>query len=352
MTAKSRVHAALKGEEIDRIPVWMWYHPAIYQKFAEIVGWDVDTTDQQLGNDIKSVHVSINREMFRPLIEGEIFQDEWGVSWKREGWYNQVINNPLRDDSISTIRSYHFPAIIAQQRFAPLAELCDRYADSYFIGVDISGTIFEPCYHIRGMEQLLIDMLENQSAVEMFFDNAMHFSLALCYEALKYPIDWIWLGDDIGGQQAMMLRPELWRDLLRPRMAAIISEIKRLKPEMIVAYHSCGAISPIIEDLIAIGVDVLNPIQPLCPEMDPIKLAKKYGNSIAFMGGLDTQQLLIHATSAEVSWEVNRLTTQMTEHSRYILAASHTIQPDTPIANILAIASTVSGVNPLPDYSV
>lgn len=351
MSPKARVYAALNGDEIDRIPVWMWYHPAIYQSFNEIAGWDADTTDRMLGNDIKSVHVSINREMFRPLAEGEIFRDDWGVSWVRKGWYNQVVNNPLADEPVSAISSYQFPAIATRQNFAPLAALCERYAADYFIGVDISGTIFEPCYHIRGMEQLLIDMLEERASVEKFFDNAMNFSIGLCREALKYPIDWIWLGDDVGGQQAMMLRPELWRSILRQRMAHIIATIKRERPGIIIAYHSCGAIAPIIDDLIEIGVDVLNPIQPLCSEMSPLALAEKYGRRIAFMGGLDTQQFLIQATVEEVKSEVCLLAEKMTAHSAYILAASHTIQPDTPIANILAIASSVLGKNPLPEYS-
>jgi len=345
MIPKQRVYNALERREVDRVPMSMWYHPAIYGMFQECYGWDKDTADSMLGNDIKSVHVSINREMFRSLEPGEVFVDDWGVSWTREGWYNQVCCNPLADSDASSLIDYRFPDPYNVERYKPLSQLCDQYCDEYFIGVDVSGSIFEPCYHIRSMEKLLVDMLVDREAVEVFFDHAAEFTKQLCLQALKYPVDWIWLGDDVGGQEAMMMSPILWRELLKPRLASIITAIKTERPGVLLAYHSCGAIRPIIGDLIEIGVDVLNPIQPLCPGMNPLELKQEFGSELAFMGGLDTQELLIYATAEEVYRQTRSLIEGMSTGGGYIMAASHTIQPDTPLENILAISRAVGGLS-------
>jgi len=105
-----------------------------------------------------------------------------------------------------------------------------------------------------------------------------------------------------------------------------------------VAYHSCGAVRPIIPGLIEIGVDVLNPVQCKCPGMDPIDLKREFGSDLAFMGGVDTQELLPQGTAAEVRNATARLIEGMTsDGGGYILAASHTVPPDTPVDNIFAM---------------
>lgn len=341
MNSKERVINTLHRQEVDRIPMWMWYHPDIYVQFQEQFGWDPDTADAKLCNDIKQTHISINREMFRPLAPGELFTDDWGVVWKREGSYNQVTANPLHTADPSAIAEYRFPDADDPSRYTELARICTSFKDEYFMGADVSGSIFEPCYHIRGMDKLMVDMIENPEFVEIFFDHAADFTRKVCENALEYPLDWIWLGDDIGGQSAMMMSPGMWRTMLKPRLAGIIKAVKNKRPEIKIAYHSCGAIRPVIADLIEIGVDVLNPIQPLCPGMNPEELKKEFGDSLAFMGGLDTQEFLIHANPEEVRHHARELIDVMSNGGGYIFAASHTIQPDTPMENILALTEAV-----------
>lgn len=343
MNSKERVYNTLQRQPVDRIPMWMWYHPKIYTRLKDRFGWDPDIADTELGNDIKQVHLSINREMFRLIDEGESFTDDWGVLWKREGSYNQVAVNPLHTEDPSVLADYRFPDPDDPARYAPLARLCALFSDEFFMGADVSGSIFEPCYHIRGMDRLMVDMIENPELVEIFFDNAADFTQKVCLNALEYPIDWVWLGDDIGGQSAMMMSPTMWRSMLKPRLAGIIQAIRSKRPGITIAYHSCGAIRPVIADLIEIGIDVLNPIQPLCPGMNPEELKKEFGNSLAFMGGLDTQEFLIYADPEEVSRHSHRLIEAMSQGGGYIFAASHTIQPDTPMENILALTDAVKG---------
>ena len=337
MNSKQRVHATILRQPVDHTPMWMWYHPEIYIRLKDKFGWDPDQADAELGSDIKQVHISINREMFRPLARGEEFTDEWGVTWTRAGWYNQVCRNPLASADSRALADYRFPNPDDPERFAPLAKLCDQYADDFFIGADVSGSIFEPCYHIRGMENLMVDMVEDLRSVETFFDNAMEFTRRVCERALDYPIDWVWLGDDVGGQSSMMMSPNMWRAILKPRMATIIRAIKSKRPKVWVAYHTCGSVDLIVPDLIEIGIDVLNPIQPLCPGMEPKSLKRRFGDSIAFFGGLDTQELLVNETADQVFRQSCELIRAMSAGGGYIFGASHTIQPDVPLDNVLVL---------------
>ena len=164
-------------------------------------------------------------------------------------------------------------------------------------------------------------------------DFAVTLSEAACD---RFAVDWLWTGDDIAGQQAMMMDPAMWRDLIKPHLQRVVDVgTARGLP---VAYHSCGALRPIIPDLIEMGIGVLNPIQCNCPGMDPFELKREFGAQLTFMGGVDTQDLLPNGTAAEVQRATALLIDAMTaDGGGYILAASHTVPPETPQDNIFAM---------------
>ncbi|MFA6294756.1 MAG: uroporphyrinogen decarboxylase family protein, partial [Victivallales bacterium] len=129
---------------------------------------------------------------------------------------------------------------------------------------------------------------------------------------------------------------DCWREMIKPQLAKVVRAGK--KRGLWVAYHSCGSIYLIIPDLIEIGVDVLNPIQCNCPGMNPLELKREFGYRLAFMGGLDTQELLPKGSVSEVRRQTENLISGMTEGGGgYILAASHTVPPETPLENIFAM---------------
>ena len=106
----------------------------------------------------------------------------------------------------------------------------------------------------------------------------------------RYDLDWLWTGDDVASQTGLILSPDLWRRTIKPELRRLFAVGKH--HGLPVAYHCCGALRPIIPDLIDIGMDVLNPIQAGCPGMDPDELKREYGADIAFMGGVDTERPL------------------------------------------------------------
>ena len=187
------------------------------------------------------------------------------------------------------------------------------------------------------MEDALLDMVADPDLAWTMFGRCADFAIALGEAACgRFGLDWFWTGDDVAAQYDMMMSPRTWRELVKPHLARVFAVGKAAG--LPVAYHCCGALRHIIPDLIEIGMDVLNPVQSNCPGMDPLALKREFGAHIAFMGGVDTQELLPHAAVYEVRLETARLLEGMTaDGGGYILAASHTIPPETPDANIFAL---------------
>ena len=190
---------------------------------------------------------------------------------------------------------------------------------------------------LRGMENALLDLALDRNTTLDLLNRCETFSIALCERACeKYPLDWLWTGDDVGGQNGMMMNPEMWRELVKPRLQHI-ANIGKSKG-LWIAFHSCGSIRPIIPDLIEIGIDVLNPIQCNCPGMDPFELKSEFGKHLSFMGGIDTQGMLPAGTAVEIRSYTEELIEKMTSGGGgFILAASHTVPPETPFDNIFAM---------------
>ena len=149
----------------------------------------------------------------------------------------------------------------------------------------------------------------------------------------------IWLGDDVGAQNKMLISPSMWRRMLKPRMANCIAELKRINPALKVAYHSDGNILPIIPDLIEIGLDVLNPIQP--QSMDPAQVAAAFGDKLCFWGSIDEQYTLPFGTPAKVEAEVRTRLQTMGKNGGLILGPTHHVQLDTPMENFWAMVHSI-----------
>jgi uroporphyrinogen decarboxylase len=219
----------------------------------------------------------------------------------------------------------------------PLVSAPDRA--QHCLGCDVSPCVFEMYWRLRGLEQALVDIAARPAFAARMLERCAAFARRLSKEACRrFPLDWLWTGDDVAGQGSLILSPASWRELVKPALAGIFQVGKRVG--LPVAYHCCGALAPIIPDLVEMGLDVLNPIQAGCPGMDPRELKSEFGEQLAFMGGLDTQGVLPFGSEAEVRRHTAELLQIMTAGGGgYILAASHTIPPETPDRNLFALYS-------------
>lgn len=337
MNSKERVKAALNGERADRISRFIWANDATKEKLAQYLGISMEEVETYIGNDVKQTWLSINREMERPWPQGGSFTDEWGIVWRRDGYYNMVTRHPLAELSEEEIRAYPVPDARDKERYEGLDGLIGKYGAEYFIGADISGTIFEPAYHLRGLDNLLMDMASESGEADLILDMTMQQSIAIAREALKRPVDWVWLGDDVGTQKSMMMSPDLWRKYLKPRMKKVIDEIRRISPEIPVAYHSCGSIRPILKDLEEVGINVINPLQESSCDMDHAEIRNGLKAETVMFCGIDTQTFLLTEPADAVGRKMTEILELLAARGRYICGVSHTLQPDIPSENIEAM---------------
>ena len=338
MTSKERVAAALRFEPVDRVPRFIWLGNALGHQLEREKGITRAALDRDfLRNDVMQVWLSINGGMERDVPEGTQFIDEWGITWQRSGDYNAVIRHPLAEADADAIRRYPFPDPLSSARYEGLDALLRTYGDHYFIGADVSGSIFEPANHLRGMENVLMDIALESEEAEALFDILADFTLRVSLEALRRGADWIWLGDDLGTQQNMIMSPNSWRRMIKPRLQGIIEGIRLVYPDALVAYHSCGSMRQVIGDLCDLEINLLNPIQGSARGMDHLEIKAAYGDRLCMMCGPDTQSFLLHATPDEVRAKTRQLLRDLGRGGGYLFAVSHTIQCGTPMENIEAM---------------
>ena len=338
MTSKERVQAALARSNPDRTPVFMWFHPATARHLSRVLEIAPARICEAMGDDIRQTWVNNNYAMegIVHAHEGEGHTDFWGIEWRKEGAFNQAVRFPLAGAPPETLADYGFPMDRMEALVGLMAPVVEARGD-LFLGVDVSPCVFEMYNRLRGMEAALLDLALHPEESYALLGRCADFAAALSEESLKrYSVDWLWLGDDVAGQQSMMMSPALWRAMIKPHLARVARV--GLDYGLPVAHHCCGALRPIIPDLIEIGISVLNPIQYGCPGMEPGSLKAEFGEEMSFMGGVDTIDLLPNATPLQVRHATETLLETMTTGGGgYILAASHTVPPETPDENIFAM---------------
>ncbi|UCG59791.1 MAG: hypothetical protein JSU70_09775, partial [Phycisphaerales bacterium] len=338
MTSRERVYLALQRKPTDRVPIFMWYHPQTARRLGQLLEIPAEYVPIAMGDDIRQTWVSNNYAMEAIVHErdGQSHVDDWGIEWTRTDGFNQISKYPLAEAGDEQILRYEFPF----GRIDSLVEMMNavmRFKDDYFVGCDVSPCVFEMYWRLRGMETTLMEMLLKPDLTRAMLKRSTEFSIELSETACRrFDLDWLWLGDDVGGQDSMLLSPDIWRRVVKPLLKQNADVGKR--HDVYVAFHSCGAIRPIIADLIEIGVDVLNPIQCNCPGMHPLELKREFGKGLVFMGGVDTQGVLPNGTADQVRKATAELLEGMTtDGGGYILAASHTVPPETPDENVFAM---------------
>lgn len=342
MTSKERVKAALKRQPVDRVPVFMWFHPGTAKHLAAVLELLPHQVGEAFGNDVRQAWVNNNYAMEGIVHErdGESHVDDWGIRWEKQGAYNQPVGFPLREFSPKQVLEYPFPIHRMEALLANMTPVATA-AGEYFIGSDVSPCVFEMYWRLRGMEEAILDLVANAEMADTMLGRCADFAVTLSEESCRrFPLDWLWTGDDVAGQQTMIMSPGLWRSMMKPHLQRVVDV--GVRAGLPVAYHCCGALRAIIPDLIEMGIEVLNPVQCTCPGMEPRELKHEFGAHLTFMGGVDTQYLLPTGTAEEVYRTTARLVEDMTsDGGGYILAASHTVPPETPDENIFAMFAAI-----------
>lgn len=263
------------------------------------------------------------------IIYGNITRNEFGMHMQPTPLYVEVVKCPLENAStISDIENYAFPDAYSPGRFEKAKRDIDLFGKEYFIVGDVEISLFELAWHLTGMEKYMVAMLCDEPWVEKLNDRIEEWSTGLAMQLVKAGADAIWLGEDLGSQSSTLISPEDWRVRFKPRHKRMIERLKRANPELIIIMHSDGAVAPLLDDFIEIGVDVYNPVQPNVYGSDPQELKEKYGEYISFFGGIDQQELLPSGDIKRIRSEIRKRISILGENRGYLLAPAHILQPD------------------------
>ncbi len=239
-----------------------------------------------------------------------------------------------RDFTVEDARTYPLPDY-GTCRYERVSSAVDAFhAEGYAVRhIQGFGTL-DRSWLIRGYETFLADLAMEEKAALILMDRVSGTLAAVVGNMAAQGVDIVGLGEDVGTQSGLLISPRLWRKHLRHRLAKIVDAAKAANPDVLFFYHSDGDIHEIIPDLIEIGVDVLNPIQPEC--MDPVAVKETYGRELAFWGAVGTQTTMPYGRPDDVRRCVRHLFETVGEGGGYVCAPSHVLEPEVPWENIEA----------------
>ncbi len=356
MTPKQRVLKAINHQETGRPPIFANFTPQVAEKMAKYLNIPYEPPEDSmlstrishpklltsLGNDCVGIAACAPDNAKTYVRQDGMLVNEWGMVFKNVGLYNEFYEYPLEHaQTAGEIESYSFPDIHAPGRYDHAKTIINTYGQEYAIVADLETSIFETAWYLTGLEKFLMDLMLETPYIEPLMDKIMHINTETGKELIRPGADIIWAGDDFGTQQGMVMDPETWRKFFKPRIKFMFEEFRKVNPDIKIAWHSCGSILPIIPDFIEIGLDILNPIQPLAKGMQPEFLKSTYGNDLVFFGGIDVQELLPHSTPEKIEKEIKRIAGIYGQGGGYIAAPAHNVQNDTPVENIMAMFEAV-----------
>ncbi len=372
MTSRERVLAAIHHREPDRVPVsfgdicfsMIFDHPPNgYRALCAELGIEgyeepVSSPDDggcvlnvderlrlRLGADIRSVASGSSRG-FDFLPDGSSV-DAWGLVRRRAGPYWDLDDSraPLRDArTLDDVRAWWSPPDPADPAiWTGKREEAQAHRDAGYAVMAVGGTALQVGHNYafsRGFVPFLTDMIDDPAFfhgyAEMLTDWAIAYMTAFL-RPIADLVDIVQFTDDLGTQRGLVMRPDDYRTFLKPYHRRWMEAMHALAPHAKIAIHTCGSVHAIIPDLIEIGVEILNPIQPRAVAMEPWRLKQEFGRDLSFLGGVDIQELLPHGTPEEVRAATGELIRTLGAGGGYIVAPSHQFQPDVPARNIVAM---------------
>ncbi len=337
MNSRDRVLAALNHQTPDRTPRNFWAEPPTWNRLFEHVGHrDKERVLTDLKIDVRSLEVAGPPDT---ELDNGVYRNFWGEQFI----YRQTPWGPMREDvagALSDAATFDdwerlpWPTPDGFD-YSSLPEQCSRWKDHALLyGF---ADIWERPALVRGLQNMFVDMVDHPDWVHYLcrkFTDFYKEDYTRAAETTNGRIDMFLLISDLGSQRGPLISKRMFKEFVAPYIKEMCDCIHGLGAKVL--YHSCGSIRPLIPELIELGVDVLDPIQPV-GEMVPETLKSEFGDRLSFHGGIDMQQLLPHGTPDEVRAASKRYCDVLGQNGGYILAPAHLFQPDVPAENIVAV---------------
>lgn len=354
LSSRQRVAAALRHECTDRVPLSMWGTPETVEKLRRHFGVKSEgEVRDALGVDVEWVCADYAGPPRADLGEGTT-ASYWGFVTRRTrydgGSYDEFCHHPLAGaESVQQVDDYACPSPDDFDYAALPGKIaaCETQGEKW-IGVGESS-VFERAWALVGFQEFLEGMLIRPEVTGRIMERINDFYIEQTLRTLRAcggRADMVYIADDVGTQSGMLLPPKVWREAIKPLQRKLNDAVRGEFPDVVFHYHSCGSIVPIIDDLVEIGVDILNPLQPKAAGMQAEAIAERWGERLCFCGGLDIQEILPRGSAEEVRHECTRLIRTLGRGGGYILGPAHAIQVDVPVENVVAIVEAAQETAP------
>ena len=349
MTSKERVLAAVNHVQPDRAPIDMPLAPEVRRALEARLGLSGQALEDWIGQDFAFVgprfkHAASDICYADPTIEVTAeghYLDVWRVPFKVvrtefQTYVDLAGRPPLAAcESIEDLDRFPWPSPDAWD-YSNIPGDLKANRDKATWGH--SRGFFEIAHFMRGMEHFLPDLALRPDVAGALMDHIAGYLLERSrriLEAGRGGFTVFEYNDDVASQNTLFISPGMWREHIKPRMARFCRLIHEHGAK--VRYHCCGSARAILPDLIEIGVDILNPVQPLAAGMDPFELKAAFGDRLTLHGGIDIQNLLPHGSPEEVASATRRMISVVGKNGGYIVGGSHVIQADAPVENVVAM---------------
>lgn len=344
MNKRENLLRALRREKPEYVPIEFELCPDQLEAFENAHG----TKDFRAYYNFAFRYVELNptRQLndyskYYQDIDGELellsWNPEWGVMGRkgRMAHFQEMLHPMKNFTRADEILEYPWPDLTADYRWEGVKEQSHQLIQNGYAAIAfMQMTVFELAWYLRGMEDFMSDFYADPVFNEVLLDRITDIRIEMAKRYAYADVDILMLGDDVSTQEDMMMSPELYREVLKPRLAKIIKAAKDIKPDILIFYHGDGNLERIIPDLIDVGVDVLNPVQPEC--VDPFKLKEQYGKQLSFWGCIGTQTTMPFGTREEIFQTCRDLIQKVGEGGGLVLAPTHVIEPEVPYENIEA----------------
>lgn len=327
MTPREIVHEQIRHRETDQIPYTLEFEPDVGSRLDEHFGSPLwrDRLTQYI---VKTEKIALVKNI-EPLPR---VIDVFGAAWRSDELPPHLIEPALNAPSF---KDYAFPSVeklLNPEAKAQAKKLADE-SDS-FVAINLGMCLWYTWY-LRGFEETMMDCVAEEDFYTELLDRMMQLTLDLMKECEDTPADAIMMGDDWGDQRGVLIGPERWRRFFKPRYARIFEVVH--EQGKVAIMHCCGSVADIMDDIIEIGLDVLESVQPEAAGMNPYELKKRWGDKITFWGGLGSQSTIPFATPAEIHQEIQHLRSEMSHGGGYVLAPAKPLRPETPTENAGAV---------------
>ena len=351
MTSKERIKAAASRQKTDRPPTSLRCTPEVWDALQAHFGvkTQVDVLDK-LDIDLRWVTIPFigPKELSTPTLMGE-GKDFWGNEMKAiknnfNTYYDFSRNALAHCQTVEQVMEYDWPSLDWWDYSKIRDEIAlNKRTDDRAILFNAGGAFdMTAPWNLRGMEQFFLDLYENPEIVTAICTKAREYFYNRTLRVLEEAdgqIDVIASGGDIGGQNCLMLDPEIWRELIKPHFTGLVRPFKEMGLNTF--HHSCGSVDAVIDDFVEMGIDMLDPIQVTAGGMQPEGLSDRFADRISFHGAIDEVEMLPHFTAKEVYDETTRIISVLGKNYGYIVSPSHAVQGDTSVENVLAIYEAV-----------